>query len=124
MKFKYVTKIRFVSGWSGVQIPPPAPPLSQSKIGLERTEAHSCAIGRRSHGYFEWRRAEVGSRGYHQGAQRVLDAIKHYLPVHQRSIVHAWIAEDVSLDVSIPQFPAKNDPSYAALWGHFFMPRH
>jgi hypothetical protein len=34
-------------------------------------------------------------RGYHQGAQKVLDAIKHCLPMRQRSIVHAWIAEDV-----------------------------
>ena len=34
-------------------------------------------------------------RGYHHGAQQVLDAIKHCLPVQQRSIVHAWIAEDV-----------------------------
>jgi hypothetical protein len=34
-------------------------------------------------------------RGYHQGAQQVLDAIKHCLPVQQRSIVHAWIAEDL-----------------------------
>ena len=34
-------------------------------------------------------------RGYHQGAQQVLDAIKHYLPVRQSSIVHAWIAEDL-----------------------------
>ena len=33
-------------------------------------------------------------RGYHQGAQQVLDAIKHCLPVQQRSIVHAWIAAD------------------------------
>ena len=34
-------------------------------------------------------------RGYHQGAQQVLDAIKHCLHVQQRSIVHAWIAEDL-----------------------------
>jgi len=34
-------------------------------------------------------------RGYHQGAQQVLDAIKHHLPMRQSSIVHAWIAEDV-----------------------------
>ena len=34
-------------------------------------------------------------RGYHQGAQQVLDAIKHFLPVRQSSIVDAWIAEDV-----------------------------
>src|SRR5450830_1932796 len=34
-------------------------------------------------------------RGYHQGAQQVFDAIKHFLPVPQKSIVHAWIAEDV-----------------------------
>ena len=34
-------------------------------------------------------------RGYHHGAQQVFDAIKHCLPVQQRSIVHAWIAEDV-----------------------------
>ena len=34
-------------------------------------------------------------RGYHQGAQQVLDAIKHHLPMQQSSIVHAWIAEDV-----------------------------
>jgi hypothetical protein len=34
-------------------------------------------------------------RGYHQGAQQVLDAIKHFLPVRQSSIVHAWIAEDL-----------------------------
>jgi hypothetical protein len=34
-------------------------------------------------------------RGYHQGAQQVFAAIKHCLPVQQRSIVHAWIAEDV-----------------------------
>ena len=34
-------------------------------------------------------------RGYHQGAQQVLDAIKHLLPVGQSLIVHAWITEDV-----------------------------
>jgi len=34
-------------------------------------------------------------RGYHQGAQQVFDAIKHFLPVRQSSIVHAWIAEDL-----------------------------
>lgn len=34
-------------------------------------------------------------RGYHQGAQQILDAIKQHLPVRQSSIVHAWIAEDV-----------------------------
>ena len=34
-------------------------------------------------------------RGYHQGAQQVLDAIKHCLPMRQRSIVHTWIVEDV-----------------------------
>jgi hypothetical protein len=34
-------------------------------------------------------------RGYHQSALQVFDAIKHCLPVQQRSIVHAWIAEDV-----------------------------
>lgn len=34
-------------------------------------------------------------RGYQQGAQKVLDAIKHCLPVRQSSIVHAWIAEDL-----------------------------
>ena len=34
-------------------------------------------------------------RGYHQGAQQVLDAIKHHLPMRQSSIVHAWIAKDV-----------------------------
>jgi hypothetical protein len=34
-------------------------------------------------------------RGYHQSALRLFDAIKHCLPVGQRSIVHAWIAEDV-----------------------------
>ena len=34
-------------------------------------------------------------RGYQQGAQQVLDAIKHLLPVGQSLIVHAWITEDV-----------------------------
>ena len=34
-------------------------------------------------------------RGYHQGAQQVLDAVKHYLPRPQKLIVQAWIAEDV-----------------------------
>ena len=34
-------------------------------------------------------------RGYHQGAQQVFDAINHYLPVQQSSIVRTWIAEDV-----------------------------
>jgi hypothetical protein len=34
-------------------------------------------------------------RGYQQGAWAVLNAIKHCLSVHQSSIVHAWIAEDV-----------------------------
>jgi hypothetical protein len=54
----------FVSGWSGVQIPPPAPTFYQPEIGLERIGAYSRATGRRSEGCFEWRRAEVGSRGY------------------------------------------------------------
>ena len=34
-------------------------------------------------------------RGYHQSALRLFDAIKHCLPVGQRSIVHTWIAEDL-----------------------------
>ena len=34
-------------------------------------------------------------RGYHQGAQQVLDAIKHCLPAQQGSIVQAWIAQDL-----------------------------